>query len=148
MLQIGVAFDTVLLGSDALSGAVLALGAIGGSTVNLVQDCIVNIAAKGTFNGFKICLVAIAGKLDAIGKNAAISASSEIYSTEKGHSSKPPSIGSLGSNLQLIRNKLIGPDPRYVELTALNVAKSLNDLSPLKSIGLHKLKGSRKFQWA
>ncbi len=33
-------------------------------------------------------------------------------------------------------------------LTALNVAKSLNDISPLKSVGLHKPKGSRKTQWA
>jgi len=33
-------------------------------------------------------------------------------------------------------------------LLALNVAKSLNDLSPLKSVGLHKLKDDRKGQWA
>ena len=33
-------------------------------------------------------------------------------------------------------------------LLALNAAKSLADLSPLKSIGLHKLKGDRKGQWA
>jgi proteic killer suppression protein len=33
-------------------------------------------------------------------------------------------------------------------LAALNVAKSLKDLSPLKSVGLHKLKGGRKHQWA
>ena len=33
-------------------------------------------------------------------------------------------------------------------LLALNVAKNLNDLSPLKSVGLHKLKGDRKNQWA
>ena len=33
-------------------------------------------------------------------------------------------------------------------LLALNVAKSLADLSPLKSVGLHKLKGDRKDQWA
>lgn len=33
-------------------------------------------------------------------------------------------------------------------LLALNIAKSLNDLSPLKSVGLHKLKGDRKDQWA
>jgi proteic killer suppression protein len=33
-------------------------------------------------------------------------------------------------------------------LLALNVAKTLNDLSPLKSVGLHKLKGERKAQWA
>jgi proteic killer suppression protein len=33
-------------------------------------------------------------------------------------------------------------------LLALNVAKSLADLSPLKSVGLHKLKGDRKNQWA
>ncbi|MFZ0609705.1 MAG: type II toxin-antitoxin system RelE/ParE family toxin [Xanthobacteraceae bacterium] len=31
---------------------------------------------------------------------------------------------------------------------ALNVAKALNDLSPLKSVGLHKLKGERRDQWA
>ena len=33
-------------------------------------------------------------------------------------------------------------------LLALNVAKTLSDLSPLKSVGLHKLKGERKNQWA
>lgn len=33
-------------------------------------------------------------------------------------------------------------------LLALNAAKTLNDLSPLKSVGLHKLKGDRKYQWA
>ena len=33
-------------------------------------------------------------------------------------------------------------------LLALNVAKSLDDLSPLRSVGLHKLKGDRKGQWA
>jgi toxin HigB-1 len=33
-------------------------------------------------------------------------------------------------------------------LLALNVAKALTDLSPLRSIGLHKLKGERRNQWA
>jgi len=33
-------------------------------------------------------------------------------------------------------------------LLALNAAKTLKDLSPLKSVGLHKLKGKRKKQWA
>jgi proteic killer suppression protein len=33
-------------------------------------------------------------------------------------------------------------------LLALNVAKSLHDLNPLQSVGLHKLKGDRKGQWA
>jgi len=33
-------------------------------------------------------------------------------------------------------------------LLALNVAKSLDDVSPLKSVGLHKLKADRKSQWA
>jgi proteic killer suppression protein len=33
-------------------------------------------------------------------------------------------------------------------LLALNVAQALNDLSPLKSVGLHKLKGDRAGQWA
>jgi len=33
-------------------------------------------------------------------------------------------------------------------LAALDAATSLKDLSPLKSVGLHKLKGSRKSQLA
>ena len=33
-------------------------------------------------------------------------------------------------------------------LLALNVAQSLNDLSPLASVGLHRLKGDRKGPWA
>ena len=33
-------------------------------------------------------------------------------------------------------------------LLVLNVAKSLGDLSPFASVGLHKLKGDRRGQWA
>jgi proteic killer suppression protein len=33
-------------------------------------------------------------------------------------------------------------------LSALNVAETLRDLSPLRSVGLHKLKGDRNGQWA
>jgi proteic killer suppression protein len=33
-------------------------------------------------------------------------------------------------------------------LIALNAAQSLDDLSPLRSLGLHKLKGDRLGQWA
>lgn len=33
-------------------------------------------------------------------------------------------------------------------LTVLDAATSLQDISPLKSTGLHKLKGDRKGQWA
>ena len=33
-------------------------------------------------------------------------------------------------------------------LLALNAAKGLRDLSPLKSVGLHQLKGTRAGQWA
>ena len=33
-------------------------------------------------------------------------------------------------------------------LLALNAAETLRDLSPLKSVGLHKLKGERRAQWA
>lgn len=33
-------------------------------------------------------------------------------------------------------------------LLALNAAKSLNDLSPLASVSLHKLRGDRGGQWA
>ena len=31
---------------------------------------------------------------------------------------------------------------------ALNAAKTLQDLSPLRSVGLHKLRGDRDGQWA
>ncbi|MBV9112759.1 MAG: type II toxin-antitoxin system RelE/ParE family toxin [Hyphomicrobiales bacterium] len=33
-------------------------------------------------------------------------------------------------------------------LAALNAATSLADLSPLQSVGLHKLKGGRRGKWA
>ena len=33
-------------------------------------------------------------------------------------------------------------------LAALDAATNFKDLSPLKSVGLHKLKGNRKGQWA
>ena len=33
-------------------------------------------------------------------------------------------------------------------LLALNAATALRDLSPLKSVGLHELKGARASQWA
>jgi proteic killer suppression protein len=33
-------------------------------------------------------------------------------------------------------------------LLALNIAKTLQDLSPLKSVGLHKLRSDREGQWA
>ena len=33
-------------------------------------------------------------------------------------------------------------------LAALDAATSFKDLSPLRSIGMHKLKGDRKGQWA
>lgn len=39
-------------------------------------------------------------------------------------------------------------DKAMVVLAALDAATSLQDLSPLKSVGLHKLKGDRKGQWA
>ena len=39
-------------------------------------------------------------------------------------------------------------EPSSAGWMALNVAKSLGDLSPLKSVGLHKLKGDRRGQWA
>ena len=33
-------------------------------------------------------------------------------------------------------------------LVALNAASALHDLNPLRSVGLHKLKGDRQGQWA
>ncbi len=47
-------------------------------------------------------------------------------------------------------NRFRGLDvrPAIDLLLALHVAETLQDLSPLKSVGLHKLKGDRKGQWA
>ena len=39
-------------------------------------------------------------------------------------------------------------DAAIETLAALHAAKSLRDLSPLKSVGLHKLSGDRRGQWA
>ncbi|MCB1501770.1 MAG: type II toxin-antitoxin system RelE/ParE family toxin [Bauldia sp.] len=36
----------------------------------------------------------------------------------------------------------------YQRLSELNAAPSLSAMSPLKSVGLHKLKGDRKGYWA
>ena len=48
------------------------------------------------------------------------------------------------------KSKFSGLDEEWaVELlAALDAAASLADLSPLKSLGLHKLSGSRRGQWA
>ncbi|MBV8450290.1 MAG: type II toxin-antitoxin system RelE/ParE family toxin [Hyphomicrobiales bacterium] len=48
------------------------------------------------------------------------------------------------------RNKFSGLDEMAaMELLAvLNAATSLADLSPLQSVGLHKLKGDRRGKWA
>jgi proteic killer suppression protein len=48
------------------------------------------------------------------------------------------------------KNKFSGMDAEAAEdlLAALDAASSLDDLSPLKSVGLHKLAGSRRGQLA
>ena len=48
------------------------------------------------------------------------------------------------------KNKFSGLDVDSAAelLAALDAAGSLGDLSPLKSVGLHKLSGDRKDQWA
>ena len=47
-------------------------------------------------------------------------------------------------------SKFSGMDVEAAEdlLAALDAAESLSDLSPLRSLGLHKLKGDRAGQWA
>ena len=47
-------------------------------------------------------------------------------------------------------SKFSGMDTDAAEdlLAALDAAESLKDLSPLKSLGLHKLSGDRAGQWA
>ena len=46
------------------------------------------------------------------------------------------------------RFRSLDVDAAHDLLAALNAATALKDLSPLKSLGLHKLKGDRKGQWA
>ena len=48
------------------------------------------------------------------------------------------------------KSKFSGLDVEVAEerLVALDAATSLSDLSPLKSVGLHRLAGARKGQWA
>ncbi|MGJ7037861.1 proteic killer suppression protein [Shinella sp. BE166] len=48
------------------------------------------------------------------------------------------------------KSRFSGLDPAkaMARLNVLNTARSLDDISPLKSIGLHKLSGDRKGQWA
>lgn len=48
------------------------------------------------------------------------------------------------------KNKFSGLDEDHAleMLVLLNAATSLKDISPLKSVGLHPLKGDRKGQWA
>ena len=46
------------------------------------------------------------------------------------------------------RFRSLDVDAAHELLAALNAATSLQDLSPLKSVGLHKLKGRRKGLWA
>jgi proteic killer suppression protein len=48
------------------------------------------------------------------------------------------------------KSKFSGMDVEAAEdaLAALDSATSLSDISPLKSIGLHALKGDRKGRWA
>jgi proteic killer suppression protein len=48
------------------------------------------------------------------------------------------------------KSKFAGMNVEAAEelLAALEAATSLSDLSPLKSIGLHKLSGDRKDQWS
>jgi toxin HigB-1 len=48
------------------------------------------------------------------------------------------------------KSKFSGLDPEAADdaLSMLDAATSLSDISPLKSVGLHPLKGDRKGQWA
>ena len=48
------------------------------------------------------------------------------------------------------KSKFAGMDVNAADnvLAILDAATSISDLSPLKSVGLHALKGNRKGQWA
>ena len=62
----GIAFDPLLASAKAFCGAVAALWAFWRSTVNLDQHRVVNVSAECAFNRFKVRLVTIARKLDAV----------------------------------------------------------------------------------
>jgi proteic killer suppression protein len=47
-----------------------------------------------------------------------------------------------------IRLRGLDSDAALELLAALNAAERLDHISPLKSVGLHPLKGSRRGQWA
>jgi proteic killer suppression protein len=47
-----------------------------------------------------------------------------------------------------IKFKGIDVEAAYDLLAVLEAAEALSDISPLKSVGLHKLKGDRAGQWA
>ena len=54
----------------------------------------------------------------------------------------------FGQDGKTSKFRSLDADAAHDLLAALNAATSLKDLSPLKSVGLHKLKGDRKGQWA
>jgi hypothetical protein len=64
MLRIRISFDAMLVRASANRWAVTAL-AFRRRAVNLNQRCIINIATKSTFDGFKIWPMAVRGELDA-----------------------------------------------------------------------------------
>ena len=66
--RIRVALDPRLAGADALCRAVATLHAFRRCAVQLHQHGIVNVATESALNCLKVCLVAVAGELDAIGK--------------------------------------------------------------------------------
>ena len=51
-------------------------------------------------------------------------------------------------NGKISKFRSLDPDAADDLLAMLDAAESLNDLSPLKSVGLHKLSGNRAGQWA
>ena len=52
--------------------------------------------------------------------------------------------------IEMGKSRFSGLDPAkaMARLNVLNAARSLEDIAPLRSIGLHKLTGDRKSQWA
>jgi hypothetical protein len=68
MIDIGIAFDPRLASTDTLCRAVATLGAFRCRAVHLNQHRTINVGTERAFNGLQISLVAVTGKLDAVGE--------------------------------------------------------------------------------
>lgn len=68
VLHVGIAFNPFLTSTDAFRGAIAALDALGSFAVELHKHRVINVGTERAFNGLQVGLMAVAGKLNAIGE--------------------------------------------------------------------------------